>query len=114
MDLHDHELDSLIHLSLQPTPVTSQQKQAAWERLQAALAEPVTAAEETPALRARLARTARDAWLVVRSFALEEARYESARQERYTFRYYSFTPDPASFSLEILGPMRMSKLGQMC
>lgn len=109
MDLHDHELDSLITLALQPSPVMPQQKQMAWEQLQARLAEP---AAERPVRGVQFFSLIRSAWKSVWSFALEEARYESARQERCAFRYYSLTP--ASFNLEVMGPLRMSKLGQVC
>ncbi|MBI5667099.1 MAG: hypothetical protein HZC41_03755 [Chloroflexi bacterium] len=116
MDLHDHELDSLISLALQPAPVMAQQKQLAWEKLHAKLAEPalLPATAETPTRTIRLWRAVQIGWDMLRSFALEEARYESARQERYAYRYYSFALDPASFSLEVMGPLRVSKLGQVC
>lgn len=116
MDLHDHELDSLITLSLRPQPVTSRHKQRAWERLQLKLTEQTQqpALQQAPSFSVQTGRLCRSVWQSLRSFALEESRYHSARQEQYAFRYYSFSSTPVSFAMELIGPLRTSSMGQVC
>lgn len=116
MDLHDRELDSLISLAMRSEPVLPQQKQYAWEQLQLRLA--AEAAQPTfqpaPSLADQAARLFRSIWQTLRSFALEESRYQNARQEQYSFRYYSFSGSPVSFAMELIGPLRTSSMGQVC
>lgn len=112
MDLHERELDSLIQQALQQ-PVTALQKQRAWAQLQLKLAEqaalPVVAADEP--LISRIWRS----WLhSLRAFALEETRYEAARQGRYAFSYYSFAACPPRFAMDLLGPLRVSTMSPVC
>jgi hypothetical protein len=118
MDLHDRELDSLIHQAVQ-SPVTMQQKQRAWEQLQLRLAQqavlPVSAVvEPPPTLQQNLTRFLNYLWQHTRSFALEETRYEQARLGRHSGHCYSFSCFPGQLAIEFLGPLRVSALNQVC
>ncbi len=114
MDLHERELDSLIQQAL-PLPVTAQQKQRAWEQLQLKLAAQADlAAPCDKAADPLLNRVWRGLLQGLRSFALEETRYETARQGRYTFSYYSFSTHPPRFAIDIMCPLRVSAMGQVC
>lgn len=114
MDLHDRELDSLITLTLQPQTVTSRQKQRAWEQLQTKLAAEATLPTVQPSFGDQAMRLFRSIGQSLRSLMLEEAPYQNARQERYAFRYYSFSSRPVSFAMELIGPLRITSMGQVC
>ncbi len=116
MDLYERELDSLIQQAL-PLPVTAQQKQRAWEQLQLKLvaqSDLAAPCEKVVTADPLLYRVWRGLLQGLRSFALEETRYETARQGRYTFSYYSFSTHPPRFAIDIMCPLRVSAMGQVC
>lgn len=114
MDLHDRELDSLITLALQPQSVTSRQKQRAWEQLQTKLAAEAALPAVQPSFGHQAMRLFRSVGQSLRSLMLEETPYHNARQERYTFRCHSFSNRPVSLAMELIGPLRITSMGQVC
>lgn len=116
MDLHERELDSMIQQTLL-LPVTAQQKQRAWEQLQLKLADPAagrSSVEAVMVVEPFLSRVWRVLLSSLRSFALEEARYETARQERYAFSYYHFSASSPRLVLDLMGPLRGTAMSPVC
>ncbi|MBL8164831.1 MAG: hypothetical protein JNJ61_22790 [Anaerolineae bacterium] len=93
MDLRDRQVDSLIEESLYiSTNLAPQQKQDAWKRLRAragqqSLLPPAAACDRPLSLLERVFGNNGflQAWLA--RLAVDEARYERARQNQYSLRY---------------------------
>jgi hypothetical protein len=112
MDLPDNNLDTWIEVALQPgTTVTPHQKQLAWERLnqrvmeQAILPAELSYEEKSYAIRFREAGGMLWRWLS--AFAVEEERYERARQNRHMMRYQYMSLN-GDLAIQFLAPLRFS------
>lgn len=100
MDLQDSHIDSLIKESLYAsTNLAAQRKQAAWKRLRARASQqtplpPLDLYDRPQSMIACLfgAKGILHVWLT--RFAIDESRYERARQSRYRLRYSAILTGP--------------------
>ncbi|MEO8607049.1 MAG: hypothetical protein ABI690_04175 [Chloroflexota bacterium] len=112
MDLPGNSLDAWIEGALQPgTSVSPQQKQIAWERLSQKAMEQVMLpaqllVEEKP-YAIRLWEATSVLWRLFSAFAVEEERYERARQNRHMMRY-QYIGVNGELAIQFLAPLRFS------
>ena len=112
MVLPDNNLDSWIEVALQPgTSITQQQKQLAWERLsQKAMAQAMLPAAllcEEKTYATRFWEAGGVLWRLFSAFAVEEERYERARQNRHMTRYQYMSVN-GELAIQFLAPLRFS------
>ena len=93
MDMHDKHLDSWISAALQPgTGVSTHQRQRVWEEVSRRAARQTMLPgrvmdEQKASFLGWLASTGRCLCKQITSFAVDEAQYERARQNRHVMRY---------------------------